>query len=323
MSSDLLAKLQAHVRQTQTQYQRHLVRSPEYEEKAGFDPSQFKLSAAQLLEPAMIATPVGQGEISGNQFGYFMDGIQRSWMLYAQNYCPVYYGYVGAVIRARDQGMLTTWRYQSDEGLYLSFNQFQTEELTQLEALGIQLHDLKISEPQFNLQKEKAVERITKQRSRLEADLIKTWIKSNCQQWLVVDGSLSISQLGAEHPRLVGLIKSHNTQYFPFPEQEVILQLKFGDRSSLFQPKGRYPLSSWYLRMRDHSQQDQYFGLIRVEVAHQSAGLANQISQWLLTERRPLSLPDQRWDKMIYPIRDCEQFLRAKEPTRASFGWLG
>lgn len=325
MSSELLAKLQTYVRQTQSQYQRYLVRSPEYEEQAGFDPRGFRVSTAQLLEPTMTATPVGRCEIAANQFGYFMDGIQRSWLLYTQNYSPVYYGYVAAVIRARPDSRLITWRYQYAEGLYLSFSQLAPPELAELARLGIQLHDLGISEPQFNLQKEKAVEMITKQRSRLEAELIKTWIQHHGvgDRWLVVDGSLSISQLGAAHPRLVGLIKSHNTQYFSFPDQGVILQLQFGDRSSLFQPKGRYPLTSWYLRMRDAKHQDQYFGLIRVEVANQSAALANQISQWILTERRPLALPDQRWDKMIYPIRDCEQFLRAKEPSRASFGWLG
>jgi hypothetical protein len=25
----------------------------------------------------------------------------------------------------------------------------------------------------------------------------------------------------------------------------------------------------------------------------------------------PLALPDSRWDKMVYGVRDCEEFLRA------------
>jgi hypothetical protein len=25
----------------------------------------------------------------------------------------------------------------------------------------------------------------------------------------------------------------------------------------------------------------------------------------------PVSLPDSRWDKMVYGIRDCEEFLKA------------
>jgi len=38
---------------------------------------------------------------------------------------------------------------------------------------------------------------------------------------------------------------------------------------------------------------------------------ANLISRWILAEMIPLSLPDSRWDKMVYGIRDCEEYLRA------------
>jgi hypothetical protein len=30
-----------------------------------------------------------------------------------------------------------------------------------------------------------------------------------------------------------------------------------------------------------------------------------------LAEVAPVSLPDGRWDKMVYGVRDCEEFLRA------------
>jgi hypothetical protein len=39
--------------------------------------------------------------------------------------------------------------------------------------------------------------------------------------------------------------------------------------------------------------------------------MAGEISGWLLAERTPLSLPDARWDRLIYPVRDCEQYLRS------------
>jgi hypothetical protein len=29
-----------------------------------------------------------------------------------------------------------------------------------------------------------------------------------------------------------------------------------------------------------------------------------------------VSLPDGRWDRMIYPIRDCEQYLKAISPSQ-------
>jgi hypothetical protein len=38
---------------------------------------------------------------------------------------------------------------------------------------------------------------------------------------------------------------------------------------------------------------------------------ADEVSRWVLAETAPLSLPDGRWDKMAYGIRDCEEFLKA------------
>jgi hypothetical protein len=42
---------------------------------------------------------------------------------------------------------------------------------------------------------------------------------------------------------------------------------------------------------------------------------ADRISTWLLSERSPLAAPDPRWDKIFYPIRDCEEYLRSIAPS--------
>ena len=41
------------------------------------------------------------------------------------------------------------------------------------------------------------------------------------------------------------------------------------------------------------------------------AARADEVSRWILAEVSPLALPDSRWDKMVYGVRDCEEFLRA------------
>ena len=58
------------------------------------------------------------------------------------------------------------------------------------------------------------------------------------------------------------------------------------------------------------------FPLVRVEVAASEASveLADEVSRWLLAETAPLALPDPRWDRLLYPIRDCEEYLRARAP---------
>ncbi|MEN6416249.1 MAG: hypothetical protein ABFD49_06895 [Armatimonadota bacterium] len=38
----------------------------------------------------------------------------------------------------------------------------------------------------------------------------------------------------------------------------------------------------------------------------------------LVAETNPISLPDSRWDKMIYPIRNCELYLKSTAPSHLS-----
>ena len=73
------------------------------------------------------------------------------------------------------------------------------------------------------------------------------------------------------------------------------------------------------LRVRDPRGRDPMWGLLRVETAlpdkaeapQAITARANLISRWILAESTPLAMPDGRWDKMVYGIRDCEEFLRA------------
>lgn len=330
MASSLLPNLQKHLRSNPGH--RQLVRSPQYDEQAGFGESVARLSSATLLESPMRAIAVGECDVSENQFRYFIDGIQRSWLLYYQDYAPVYYGYVAAAVRQRPEVLMSTWQYQVQEAIYLPERYFDPVELAKLAAnftvidtapRSTDESEGDIDEKQPQLLREAARNAISDRREKLESDLAELWIKQEQPGWLVMDGSITISKAAAEHSRIIGLIKSHNTQYFRFPAQEVILNLKQGDRSSTFTPPGRHPVCSWYLRLRDNRNEDVHFGLVRVEAPIKAQVQVDEISRWILTERRPLSLPDSRWDKMIYPIRDCEQFLRSQEPSRAAFGWLG
>jgi len=83
----------------------------------------------------------------------------------------------------------------------------------------------------------------------------------------------------------------------------------------LLEPKRRTAVASWYLRLRDPSSRDPMFGLVRVEVARDPSedisSRADEVSRWLLAEGSPLALPDSRWDRMAYGIRDSEEFLKA------------
>jgi len=315
--SNLLQQLGRYVRQSGGQYQ--LLRPTQYDEKRGFGSDDtIKQSEAELLEPPFHKMEVGSWHPIENPFTHFLDGIQRSWLIYYVESVPVYYGYTAAVIRQRIDRVLSTWQYKSHEALYLPLSLCPDSQI----MADLNLIDTlnQTEETPFDLTKV-ARDRITQQRQQLEVDLAENWVKSS-QGWLVIDGSITISPLLANTDRVVGLIKSHNTQYFGFREQQIVTSLKRGERTSAFSPNSRHPVCSWYLRLREGVGDDLYFGLVRVEVARSLQSQADRISRWILTESRPLSLPDSRWDKMIYPIRDCEMYLRSLEPSQSAFGWL-
>ena len=138
-------------------------------------------------------------------------------------------------------------------------------------------------------------------------------------EWLVVDGVLSDSVALSAHPRAVGVIKSHGAQYFEGAELERALTLPAGHRTSVFEPRSRgarRAIYSWYLRFWPWEGNDLLYGLVRVEArAHpDTLARASALSAWLERERSPLSTPDARWDRLLYPIHDVETYLRSRAP---------
>ena len=154
-------------------------------------------------------------------------------------------------------------------------------------------------------------------RESIERELGVRWCNQGGDGWLLVDGSVTLSPELAACTRAIGLIKSHRTRFFDGDEARAILDLKAGERTSVFEPRTRNltPVRSFYLRLRPHDHRDIFWGLVRVEMARsQDVAHADVVSSWLLAETAPISLPDARWDRLLYPIRDCEQFLRARAP---------
>jgi hypothetical protein len=66
------------------------------------------------------------------------------------------------------------------------------------------------------------------------------------------------------------------------------------------------------------------FGLARAEMPAEGRYLemADEIAGWILTERCPLSLPDPRFDVLLYPIHLVELHLKARQPSDAAIGGL-
>jgi hypothetical protein len=264
-------------------------------------------------------------------FAAFLDGTQQSRVLrYLAAGVPIVHGTVAAVIRDRRNQRLFTWRHAVERRLYVSRPHIPPSVWDVLTQAGVDLCDTgEAAEPDASdasdassehpqALREAAIHRVQKDRERAEQSLALEWC-SREDRPVLIDGGTSGSESVARAGCAIGVIKSHRTLYARGDALAAVLALGRAERSSVFlvtSPK-RATVASWYLRIRDPRGHDPMWGLVRVEVSAPSAASgdigarADEVSRWILAEAAPVALPDGRWDKMVYGVRDCEEFLRA------------
>jgi hypothetical protein len=273
----------------------------------------------------LVAIPVEPAGVVG--FDAFLDGAQRSHVVDYAGTIPIVGGQIAAVIRKRVNRRMTTWPggYAADSRLYAPVQLLGSEATRRFRDAGLELRDtLKPNEESSGHPLEllrAAVDGVKRDRERLEQDLAESWV-GQMETPLFVDGLLPAGTQASQSPWCIGVVKSHHTIYTPGDSLPVILGLREEERSSVFLIERAWGprVLSWYLRLREPPTADPFMGLVRVEVAR-TPGLdtraavarrADEVSQWILAERAPLALPDERWDRMVYGIRDCEEYLRAR-----------
>ena len=280
-----------------------------------------RLEAATPLEGDRItARAVAGGPVAG--FAAFLDGIQRSRVLAHAGAVPIVHGAVAAAVREREGRRLRTWQAPVvAEAIYAPRGALPPEVEAALRARGVfadpfgdesAAGDAVLRHPQeITAQALTAVQR---NREAAESELLTRWVREAARP-LLVDGGISGNAEAARSPLAVGVVKSHRTLYVGADALGTVLGLREGERTSAFglsSPR-RTPVASWYLRLRESDGRAPLFGLVRVEVARGDdlTERADLVSRWILAERAPVALPDQRWDVMVYGIRECEQYLSA------------
>ncbi len=278
-----------------------------------------KFNAEILEHKGILNTKQVEINTDKSGFSYFLDGIERKKILFYYRSIPCIYGYVAAAIMGRtDRKMHSVGLEKSREKLYLPEKYFP-------EDVGIETKDIDKEEPmlpdQYIYEAHKEIQKV---RGEIERGLAREWIKQKHDDgWLFVDGRLEkLSKEISSNANMVGIIKSHQACYFDYDYQYQIYSMKKGERSSLFRPEdgrgNKENVFSWYLRLHyDNRYGTNDFGLIRVEVPAEQEFIdkADLISSWILLETKPVAFPASRWDRMIYPIKYCEDYLKSKAPS--------
>jgi hypothetical protein len=210
----------------------------------------------------------------------------------------------------------------SEEFIAVSVDRLSADQLRRLETTGLTLYDTGCADREHPILDVHIAARVVEsRRESVELAVVQLHRRERPGSWLVVDGSIT-SYLGQEDSsHILGLIKSHETQYLDGEDLRTALTLPAGYRSSVFARNTleRDKVYSWYLRLWPWDGNDLLHGLVRLERAPIADAVeqASEISAWMLSERSPLSAPDGRWDRLIYPIRQVESYLRAHVE-----GWL-
>lgn len=273
-------------------------------------------------------------------FSYFLDGIERKEILCYLRSIPIIYGYVGAAILKRiDKTLHSTDLEMGKEHFYLPVKNDDKDcpqhyfDLSEIEKIRKKHKNTGIIPKQGNRKTyplypvefiQQAHSEIQELRREIEVELTDKWLDSKFNDgWLFVDGTLNTkSQNVLESSNIAGIVKSHGVYYFSFEEMYEFYTMKKGERSVVFQPydktENKKNIFTWYLRLHENKQNGvNDFGIIRVEIPANEKLLdkVDEISSWILLETKPVGFPASRWDRMIYPIKYCEDYLKAKAPS--------
>ena len=272
-------------------------------------------SAVSVESDDVVAVPVpgGAGEARDAAFA---DGIQRFVVEGWIGLTPVLRAYVAAAVLLRRDRALSPIHHVAEEFIVVPMGRLPDTTIEGLRGTGLPVRDCGPSErehPVLDIQL--AVREIERARMRAEGRVAMDFRHSYPDDWLVVDGSLRAFPPAVRESRTLGVIKSHETQYFAGVDLETALTLAEGHRTTVFRRVGpsEDTLYSWYLRLWDWTGHDILYGLVRLErqQAPHVIEEADEVCRWLMTERTPIAAPDGRWDRLLYPIREVENYLRA------------
>lgn len=284
------------------------------------DPDDIPPNDVELVEdPELRVHPVARAEPPPGLA--FLDGIQQWKVIGYDGVAPIAHAYVAAAVRrvGLDRRMATA-ATTSREMVLAPAATWTEERRLAIGASGLEPLSVAVEPGQPAAAIEALRRAVHHERQSLEKTLGEAAARQlGDDAWLVVDGQLSVSASLARHPRTIGVIKSHGAQFLEGRHLERALTVPAAHRTSVFRVlggHGRTAVISWYLRLWPWEGHDLHYGLVRIEIAANSDPGARVpgISGWLLALRSPLSAPDARFDRLLYPVHDVETFLRSRAP---------
>jgi hypothetical protein len=264
---------------------------------------------------------------------YFAREIQRTQLIghfvHDGYEIPVHYGITGAVVLKRLNRSFNAWHKPKLENCVLLPEQFcDLKVLDEFRAIpGLNVIDTGGKKPEYTQLRIEALRCARAQTQSLRAGLIDEWKRlegSDLGQAIVVDGM----DVDVRPEDLVSNFVALSDQvYVPWSNSQVIeRQLQIGphQRGQLLkvtrtegEPLTKY---TWFIRLRSSAKADPEFGLLRCTIIAGSDAeaieRADKFSARVIAERLPVTFPAEGWDKLIFPVKLCRDYLESMIPTK-------
>lgn len=253
-----------------------------------------------------------------SSLAYFMDGVQKTVLWRHYNYngsqIPIYLHFSGAVIIER----VGPDRFVPFDAVYKNAILVPSFLFDEIDSRGLVNTGAK-NYWDLNEIRSRAKVKSRALRQEIEQEIMHRFLESDVPNGsiLIKDGNI-FGTMKSES--VVGLIKTHQTLYLQsfYPDVQQMVwnmprycrSMKFSiqllESSSVLSHK----VNSFYLRINEPIHPE--MGLLRVEY-NTPLSLIEDISSWLIAESRIRANSD-RWDRQIYPMQMCENYLRTQIP---------
>jgi hypothetical protein len=242
---------------------------------------------------------------------------------------PVHYCITGAIILSRTERKFRVWGQPQLENYVLLPKQFVKDPsiLAQFESADLRIKDTGADRAEYTQMRICAV--------RAALELTRSLRHGLYQQWRAGDGAeqrkllvLSGNIFDIPNSELSGNVVAIDPQFYaPWQNSALLepaLKTEGFNRSQLLlvSKPGTDGLAKymWYVRLRKTKQAIPEFGLLRCMIVAEdevaASAWADAVSTRLLDERIPVTFPEKDWDRLIFPVKLCQDYLESMIPSR-------
>jgi hypothetical protein len=243
---------------------------------------------------------------------------------------PVHYCITGAIILRRENRRFRVWAEPLLRNHLLLPLRFlkHPEVLERFTGLDFTVEDSHAERAEYTQLRISAVRQALELTRNLRGQLYSKWRNSEGQdqsKTLVLSGNI----FDVPNAELSQNVVSIETQFYaPWQNSQLLepaLKTELFNRSQLLRvskTEAGEGLTKymWYTRLRKTKQAVPEFGLLRCMIMStddaSAAKRADELTTRLLDERIPVTYPAADWDRLIFPVKLCHDYLESMIPSR-------